>query len=123
MTATETPTTETPSGTPPVRPQLGVVSAAGFIVLAATALIMWLLTISSQPDPAMPMAAAASAPQSVPALGQTSSGWNSGSVNAPAAYLMFCENSPALCGAPLPLAGYLQFCWNSPSLCTAPKHN
>ena len=51
MTATKTPTTETPSGEPPVRPQLGVVSAAGFIVLAATALLMWLLTINSAARP------------------------------------------------------------------------
>jgi hypothetical protein len=121
MTATETPTTETPSGQPPVRPQLGVVSAAGFIVLAATALILWLLTINSQPVSVMPTSAAASAPQAVPASGQGSASWNTGSVDTPAAYLMFCENSPALCGAPAPLAAYLQFCWNSPTLCTLPK--
>ena len=125
MTATETPTTETPSGKPPVRPQLGVVPVAAIIILAALTLILWMLSTSSGPEtsPIKGTSAAASAPQAAPALRQASAGWDSGSGNAPAAYLMFCENSPALCGAPAPLAEYLQFCWNSPTLCTLPKPN
>jgi hypothetical protein len=60
-------------------------------------------------------------------MGQASGSSNAASVDAPAAYVSFCENSPALCSAPpapaLTNAAYLQFCWNSPTLCTAPKHN
>jgi hypothetical protein len=125
MTATQTPTTETPSGQPPVRPPRGVVPVAAIIILAALTLILWMLSTSSRPEtsPITGTSAAASAPQAAQALRQASAGWNSGSVDAPAAYLMFCENSPALCGAPAPLAGYVQFCWNSPTLCTLPEHN
>jgi hypothetical protein len=125
MTATQTPTTETPSGQPPVRPPRGVVPVAAIIILAALTLILWMLSTSSRPEtsPITGTSAAASAPQAAQALRQASAGWNSGSADAPAAYLMFCENSPALCGAPAPLAGYVQFCWNSPTLCTLPEHN
>jgi hypothetical protein len=125
MTATQTPTTETPSGQPPVRPPRGVVPVAAIIILAALTLILWMLSTSSRPEtsPITGTSAAASAPQAAQALRQASAGWNSGSVDSPAAYLMFCENSPALCGAPAPLAGYVQFCWNSPTLCTLPEHN
>jgi len=123
MTATETPTTETPSGKPPVRQPRGVVPVAAIITLAALTLILWMLSTSSrlETSPINGTSAVASAP--APALRQASAGWNSRSVNAPAAYLMFCENSPALCGAPLPLVGYLQFCWNSPTLCVLPEPN
>jgi predicted transglutaminase-like cysteine proteinase len=125
MTATQTPRTETPSGKPPVRPPRGVVPVAAIIILAALTLILWMLSTSSrlETSPIKGTSAAASAPQAAPALRQASAGWNSGSVDAPAGHLMFCENSPALCGAPVPLAGYLQFCWNSPTLCTLPKPN
>ena len=124
MTVTETPTTETPSSPPPAQSRLGIASAAGFVVLAATALIVWLLTIDSQPEtnPNTSTSAAASAPQSASAFGQAIT-WNTGGVNSPAEYVMFCENSPAICGAPAPLPGYLQFCWNSPTLCTVARHN
>ena len=123
MTATETPTTETPSGKPPVRPPRGVVPVAAIIILAALTLIVWMVSTSSrlETSPINGTSAVALAP--APALRQANAGWNSRSVNAPAAYLMFCENSPALCGAPHPLAGYLQFCWNSPTLCVLPEQN
>jgi predicted transglutaminase-like cysteine proteinase len=45
-----------------------------------------------------------------------------GSVDRPAAYARFCQNSPSLCmpAASAPdYTGYIQFCQNSPVLCTA----
>jgi hypothetical protein len=47
-------------------------------------------------------------------------------VAGPAAYVMFCQNSPALCAQPAPTPPnprYVQFCWNSPSLCTVSKRD
>jgi hypothetical protein len=128
MTATETTTTETPSSPPPVPPRRGAVTAAaGLFVVAAVTLTPWLLITGSQTDtgPVMPTSAAAS-PQAVPALGQASAGSNARSVAGPAAYVMFCQNSPALCAPaapPLANTGYIQFCWNSPTLCITSKPN
>jgi hypothetical protein len=104
MTATGTTTTETRSSPPPVRPSRGVVTAAGLTAFAAVALIPSWLTTSSQTEtsPIMPTWAAASPEQAAPALGQASAGWNAGSVAAPAAYVMFCQNSPVLCAPPPP---------------------
>ena len=127
MTATGTTTTETRSGPPPVRPSRGVVTAVGLAAFAAVALIPWLLTTSSQTEtsPITPTWAAGSPQQAAPALGQATGGWNAGSVDAPAAYVMFCQNSPVLCAPPVPTlaTGYIQFCGNSPTLCTLPKRN
>ena len=132
MTATETTTTETPSSPPPVRPRRGAVTAAaGLFVVAAVTLTPWLLITGSQTEtgPVMPTAAAASPQQAAPALGQASAGSNARSVAGPAAYVMFCQNSPGLCAPAAPTlatlanTGYIQFCWNSPTLCTTSKPN
>lgn len=127
MTATGTTTTETLSS-PPVRPPRGVLTAVGLTAFAAAALTPWLLTTSSQTQtsPITPTWAAVSPEQVAPALGQASGGWNAGSVDPPAAYVMFCQNSPVLCAPPAPTlgsTGYLQFCRNSPTLCTVPKRH
>jgi hypothetical protein len=127
MTATETTTTETLRSRP-VRPPRGVLTAAGLAAFAAVALTPWLLTTSSQTETSAttPTWAVVSPEQAAPALSQSGGGWNAGIVDAPAAYVMFCQNSPVLCGphvATLPSTGYLQFCRNSPTLCTVPKRN
>ena len=128
MTATGTPTTETLSSPPPVRPrQNAVAAAAGLILVAAITLTPWLLNTGSQTEtgPIMPTSAAASPPQAVSVQGQASAGSNARSIAEPAAYVMFCQNSPALC-APAPTlanTGYIRFCWNSPTLCTTSKPN
>jgi hypothetical protein len=128
MTATGTTTTETLSSPPPVRPSRGVVTAAGLTAFAAVALIPWLLTTSAQTEtsPITPSWAAASPEQAAPALGEASGGWNARSVDSPAEYVMFCQNSPVLCAPPaltLANSAYLQFCQNSPTLCTVPRRN
>ncbi len=128
MTATATPTTKTPSSPPPVRPRRGAVTAAaGLVVFAAVTLTPWLLTTGSQTETGpMPTSAATLPEQAAPVLGQASASSNGRSVAGPAAYVMFCQNSPALCAPPppaLPNAGYIRFCWNSPALCTAPERN
>ena len=128
MTATATPTTKTPCSPPPVRPRRGAATAAaGLIVVVAVTLTPWLLTTGSQTetDPIMPTSAAASPQQAVSVLGQASAGSQARSIAEPAAYVMFCQNSPALC-APAPTlanTGYVQFCWNSPTLCITSKPN
>ena len=117
---------QTPSSPSPVRPPRGVLTAAALTTLAAVALTPWLLTTSSQTETSSTTPTAASQ-QPAPAMGQASRSWNAASAGAPAAYVMFCQNSPALCSAPpvpaLTNAANLQFCWNSPTLCRAPKHN
>jgi hypothetical protein len=87
----------------------------------------WLVNTGSQNEtgPIMPTSAEALPQQAAPALGQASAGSNARSVAGPAAYVMFCQNSPTLC-APAPTlanTGYIQFCWNSPTLCTTSKPN
>ena len=127
MTATGTPTSETLGSPPPVRPrQSAVTAAAGLILVAAITLTPWLLTTGSQIEtgPVMPTSAAALPQQAAPVLDRASAGSKARSIPGPAAYVMFCQNSPALCApAPpkLPNTGYIQFCWNSPALCTAPE--
>jgi hypothetical protein len=128
MTATETPSIETLSSPPPVRPSSrGVATAAGLAAFAAVALIPWLLTTSSETEtsPITPTLAAAS-PQ------HAASGHASGRSYAPdieplTAYAQFCQNNLSLCAPPvattLASTGYLQFCWNSPTLCTTSKAN
>jgi hypothetical protein len=129
MTVTGTPTTETLSSPPPVRPRRGAATAAaGLIVFAAATLTPWLLNAGSrtQTGPIMPTSAAASPQQAAPALGQASAGSNVRGVAGPAAYAMFCTNSPSLCAPPAPTPPnprYVQFCWNSPSLCTVSKRD
>jgi hypothetical protein len=129
MTATGTPTTETLSSPPPVRPRHNAVTAtAGLFVVAAITLTPWLLNTGSrtQTGPIMPTSAAASPQQAAPARGQASAGSKARGFAEPAAYVMFCQNSPALCAQPAPTPPnprYVQFCWNSPSLCTVSKRD
>jgi hypothetical protein len=129
MTVTGTTTIETPSSPPPIRPRsVAATAAAGVLILAAVTLTPWLLTAGSQTEtgPVVPTSAAPSPQQAAPVLGQASAGSNARNVAGPAAYVMFCQNSPALCAPPpppLPNTGYIQFCWNSPALCTAPERN
>ena len=128
MTATRTTTTETLGSPPPVPPRRGAVTAAaGLIVVVAVTLTPWLVNTGSQTEtgPIMPTSAAASPQQAVPVLGQASAGSKARSIAGPAGYVMFCQNSPALC-APAPTlatTGYVQFCWNSPTLCITSKPN
>jgi len=133
MTATETTRSETLSSPPPAPPRRGALTAAaGLFVVAAVTLTPWVLNTGSQTGsqtetgPVIPTSAAASPQQAAPTLGQASAGSNARNVAGPAAYVMFCQNSPALCAPPpppLPNTGYIQFCWNSPALCTAPERN
>ena len=128
MTTTATPTTKALSSPPPVRPRRGAVTAAvGLFVVAAVTLTPWVLITGSQTETGpMPTSAAASPLQAPPILGQAAAGSNARNIAGPAAYVMFCQNSPALCAPPpppLPNTGYIQFCWNSPALCTAPERN
>jgi hypothetical protein len=76
MTATGTPTTETLSSPPPVRPRHNAVTATAGLFVAAITLTPWLLDTGSQTQtgPIMPTSAAASPPQAAPALGQASAG-------------------------------------------------
>jgi hypothetical protein len=125
MTATRTTTPETLSSPPPVRPPRGVLTAAGLVIFAA-ALIPWLLTPSSQTEVGLitPTWAAASPQQAAPA--QVSAVSNAGSVDRPAGYALFCQNSPSLClpaASTPPDRGYVLFCQNSPVLCTVAKSN
>jgi hypothetical protein len=127
MTTTGTPTTETLSSPPPVGPrQNAVTAAAGLMVVAAVTLTPWLLNNGSQTEtgPFMPTSAAASPHQARPTLDQAAAGSNARSIARPAAYVRFCQNSPALCAPPPPPlsnTGYIRFCWNSPTLCTTSK--
>jgi hypothetical protein len=118
MTASGSTTTEIEilSSPPPGGPPR---VAAALAVFAAVAFIPWLLTTGSptQPGPITPTAAA---PPEQTAPGSAVS--NVGSVDRPAAYARFCQNSPSLCmpAASAPYyTGYIQFCQNSPVLCTA----
>jgi hypothetical protein len=132
MTATETPTIQAESSPPPAAPPAArrrrrVLLGAGLAVLAAIALIAWLLTMSSetQTRPVAP-ASAAVPPQQADPAGQASAGSNAGAVESSGAYVQFCQNSPVLCSPaapPVPNAGYVQFCLNSPALCTVAKPN
>jgi hypothetical protein len=132
MTATETPTIQAESSPPPAAPPAArrrrrVLLGAGLAVLAAIALIAWLLTMSSetQTRPVAP-ASAAVPPQQADRAGQASAGSNAGDVQSSDSYAQFCQNSPVLCSPaapPVPNAGYVQFCLNSPALCTVAKPN
>jgi hypothetical protein len=125
MTATRT-TTETLCSPPPARPHRGVLTAAGLVVFAVVALTPWLLTPGSQTEVGLitPTWAAASPQQAAPA--QVSAVSNAGSVDRPAGYARFCQNSPSLCmpaASTPPDRGYVLFCQNSPVLCTVAKSN
>jgi hypothetical protein len=132
MTATETPAIQTessPSPAPPPAPRRRrrVLLAIRLVLVAAVALIGWLLTMSSetQTRPVTPASAAVPPKQADPA-GQASAGSNAGDVESSDSYAQFCQNSPALCSPPAPPApnaGYVQFCLNSPALCTVAKPN
>ena len=90
---------------------------AALAVFAAVAFIPWLLTTGS-PTQAGPITPTAAAPPQQTAPGSAVS--NVGSVDRPAAYARFCQNSPSLCIPAAPdYTGYIQFCQNSPVLCTA----
>ena len=132
MTATETPTIQTqssPPTTPPPAPRRRrALLAIGLALLAAVALIAWLLTMSSetQTRPIAPASAAAPAQQAEPEAGQANGGSNTGGFESSDSYAQFCQNSPVLCSpaaAPAPNAGYVQFCVSSPTLCTVAKPN
>jgi hypothetical protein len=127
MTATGTTTIQRPSSPPPVRPRRGVVTAAaGLIVVAAVTLTPWLVNTGSQTESGpMSSSAVASPQQALPVPGQASAGSNARSISGPAAYVMFCQNSPSLCVPPAPTlaTGYLKFCGNSPTLCVLPRRN
>jgi hypothetical protein len=132
MTATEVPTIQTQSSPPPTPPpatrRRRVLLAVGLAVLAAVALIGWLLTMSSetQTRPVAPASAAAPPQQAEPVAGQASAGSNAGDVKSSDSYAQFCQNSPVLCSPtapPAPNAGYAQFCINTPTLCTVAKPN
>jgi hypothetical protein len=99
-----TTTTTTPGTPPPLRPPRTVLTAAGLTAFAAVALIPWLLTTSPQTNtgPITPTLAVASREQAAPVLGQASGGWNAGTVDAPAAYVMFCEHTPVVCSPTAP---------------------
>ncbi|HTF41045.1 MAG TPA: hypothetical protein VK754_10675 [Propionibacteriaceae bacterium] len=106
MTATETPTIQTQSSPPPAPPtaprrRRRLLLAGGLALLAAVAVIAWLLTVSSETQ------TRAVAPAS-------------------AEHAQFCQNSPVLCSPaapPAPNAGYVQFCLSSPTLCSVAKSN
>jgi hypothetical protein len=132
MTATETPTIQTQSSPPPTPPptprRRRVLLAVGLALLAAGALIAWLLTMSSETQtlPVTPASAAAPPQQAEPPAGQGSAGSNAGDVESSDSYAQFCQNSPALCSPaapPAPNASYVQFCLSSPTLCTVAKSN
>jgi hypothetical protein len=132
MTATETPTIQTQSSPPPTPPtaprRRRVLLAAGLALLAAVALIVWLLAMSSetQTRQVAPAPAAVPAQQAEPAAGQANAGSNAGDVESSDSHAQFCQNSPVLCSPaapPAPNAGYAQFCLNSPALCTVAKPN
>jgi hypothetical protein len=133
MTATEVPTIQTESSPPPAPPpaprrRWRVLLVAGLALLAAVALIAWLLTVNSetQTRPVAPTSAAAPPQQAEPAAGQPNAGSNAGDIESSDSYAQFCQNSPVLCSPavpPAPNAGYAQFCLNSATLCTAAKPN
>jgi hypothetical protein len=123
-TTATTNTVETLSNPPPVRPPRRFLTAVALTAFAAAALTPWLIGTNSQNE-ANPMTTrvAASPQQAGPALGQARSGRHAYGLDAPTAYVLFCQNSPVLCAPPVPTlanTGYLQFCWNSPSLCAVP---
>jgi hypothetical protein len=102
-------------------------AAAGLIAVAAVGITPWLLPSGSRTETNSiePTSAAAAPQQLAPALGQANAG-RTGSIAGPAAYTMFCQNSPALCAPAAPIlanTGYVQFCWNSPTLCITSKPN
>jgi hypothetical protein len=133
MTATEVPTIQTESSppyapSPAPRRRRRVLLGAVLAVLAAVALIAWLLAMSSetQTRPVAPASAVAPPQQAESAAAQASAGSNAGAVESSGAYVQFCQNSPVLCSPappPAPNAGYVQFCHNSPALCTVAKPN
>jgi hypothetical protein len=112
MTATETPSIETLSSPPPVRPPRVGVVAAGLIVFAAAALAPSLLPTSSQTEtsPMTPTLAAAS-PQHA-ASGHATGRSYAPNIEPSTAYAQFCQNSPSLCAPPVATTpastGYLQ---------------
>jgi hypothetical protein len=128
MTITGTPSTKTLSSPPPVGPRRVVLAAAaGLIAVAAVGITPWLLSSSPRTESnSIESSSTAAAPQQLaPALGPANAGRNAGSIAGPAAYTMFCQNSPSLCVPPAPTlaTGYLMFCGNSPTLCVLPKRS
>jgi hypothetical protein len=109
MTATETPTIQTQSSPPPTPPpaprrRRRVLLAIGLVLVAAVALIAWLLTMSSetQTRPVTPASAAVPPQQAEPEAGQANAGSNAGDVGSSDPYAQFCQNSPALCSPVAP---------------------
>jgi hypothetical protein len=124
MTAAPTLTRPTVSSPPPAprRRRRGLLAIGLAVLVVIAALTAWLITINSSTmtDPKAPTSVAA--PQA-PAPGQAPAGSNQGSVEGPAAYVEFCQNSPTLCtptAATQEVTGYIQFCHNSASLCAPP---
>jgi hypothetical protein len=118
-TTTETPTTETLTSPPPVHRPRGALTAAGFAVVAAIAITPWLLTTSSQTeaDPVTPISAAALPQQTAQVPGQVAAVSDADSVERPAGYAQFCQNSPSLCmpaASTLPATAYAQFARTAP---------